>query len=356
MKALKSLLVIGSGCVTISASTAVPAQLPATTASPDLTLLPYASTADSAHLPDGRIIHLVCAGRGSPTVILIAAKGSWAANWNRVQPALAAKTRVCAWDRAGFGLSGGSPLPQTVDNTTSDLEAALAARNIKGPFVLVGHSMGSYETLLMADRHPESVLGMVLIDPSIPDQAAIFDAISPEREAYFRQQLKPFLDYLRSCAVGIRSGKLKLGEPEPGGCPMPLTPPPSTPDVVRQALDKQFRISGAMGFETIASYVESTDKDAKIVINPRREFGSKPLIVLRATDPAREDDLPPAVKSGLPAEMGALKKGHEAYAALSSRGVLQNVSGTGHFIQQDKPQTVINAVSRVIDEVRASSK
>src|SRR3569832_1443370 len=88
----------------------------------DQSLAAYASTRDSAHLPDGRVIHVVRMGEGSPTVILTAGYGGWGISWSKVQPAGARKTRVCAWDRAGLGMRQLSPQPQTIDNTTSDLK------------------------------------------------------------------------------------------------------------------------------------------------------------------------------------------------------------------------------------------
>src|SRR4029079_14907074 len=50
------------------------------------------------------------------------------------------------------------------------LVAALKASRIKGPYVAVGHSFGAFESLLLKHRAPEAVVGMVLVDPSIPDQ------------------------------------------------------------------------------------------------------------------------------------------------------------------------------------------
>jgi hypothetical protein len=46
-----------------------------------LALAPYAIIKDSAHLPDGRTIHLVCMGHGSPVVILAAGGGDWSDSW-----------------------------------------------------------------------------------------------------------------------------------------------------------------------------------------------------------------------------------------------------------------------------------
>ncbi|WP_404714319.1 alpha/beta fold hydrolase [Sphingomonas sp. MMS24-J13] len=91
-------------------------------------------------------------GKGSPTVILTAGGNSWSGEWSRVQPAVARITRVCSWDRPGFGLSDGTIAKPTVATTTSDLERGLAAIGLSRPFIMVGQSLGAYETLLFADR------------------------------------------------------------------------------------------------------------------------------------------------------------------------------------------------------------
>jgi pimeloyl-ACP methyl ester carboxylesterase len=52
--------------------------------------------------------------------------------WGHVQPALAERTRVCAWDRAGYGFSSPSPEPQDIVHTTADLERALKSAGIRG--------------------------------------------------------------------------------------------------------------------------------------------------------------------------------------------------------------------------------
>ena len=91
-------------------------------------LAPYASDADVVTLPDGRQVAFTCMGEGSPTVILIPGLGDFAGlSWGTVQPQMAATTRVCAWDRPGWGLSDGSAEPQTVATTTAVLTAAARA-------------------------------------------------------------------------------------------------------------------------------------------------------------------------------------------------------------------------------------
>lgn len=129
----------------------------------------YAQPQTLVTLAGGRKINLVCEGKGSPTVILTAGAGDWSASWNAVLPLVARTTRVCAWDRPGFGYSDASSETQSADNLAQDLAAALTAANVAAPYVLVGHSAGSFETLVFADSHPSEVAGMVLVDPSLPE-------------------------------------------------------------------------------------------------------------------------------------------------------------------------------------------
>jgi pimeloyl-ACP methyl ester carboxylesterase len=47
---------------------------------------------------------------------------------------------------------------------------------------------------------------------------------------------------------------------------------------------------------------------------------------------------------------------HEALARLSSRGLHRIIKGSGHHIQLDKPQAVIDAVDEVLRQVHAEAK
>jgi hypothetical protein len=48
----------------------------------------------------------------------------------------------------------------------------------------------------------------------------------------------------------------------------------------------------------------------------------------------------------------AWRDGHQKLAALSSRGSARVVPGTGHHIQIEKPEAVIEAVRQAIAQVR----
>jgi len=130
-----------------------------------------------AVLPDGRRLNFRCMGRGSPTVILESGFAADASAWSRVQPRIAAVTRVCAYDRAGSGFSDPGPLPRDGAAIARDLDYGLKAARIAGPYVLVGHSAGGLYARLFAARRREQVVGLVFVDSSVEHQMQRMQAL-----------------------------------------------------------------------------------------------------------------------------------------------------------------------------------
>jgi pimeloyl-ACP methyl ester carboxylesterase len=263
---------------------------------------------------------------------------------------------VCSWDPAGLGLSSASPLPQTSANKAADLWAALQAAHIKGPYVVVGHSLGAYDSLLLADRHPKAVAGMVLVDPSIPDQTAIFDRVTPAQNAWLAARPDPLAPLLHKCAAGIRAGTIQRGGPDPDHCLYAPRWPDTWPQPLRDALNRQFDEASpaaiAANMETFASNVESTDEDSRVVINPARNYGDMPLVVLTAGEFNSPPDYSDAARAEIPAFEAEWRRGHDAYAALSTRGVNRIVPGATHAMTDEMPQVVIDAIGEVVRESR----
>ena len=77
-------------------------------------------------------------------------------------------TRVCVYDRAGRGWSEPADSPQDATQIATDLHTLLQRANVPGPYVLAGHSFGGLYVLTYADRYPDDVAGMVLIDSTNP--------------------------------------------------------------------------------------------------------------------------------------------------------------------------------------------
>src|ERR1700677_4013035 len=101
-----------------------------------------------AVLPDGRKVHFFCVGEGGPVAILESGWGTPTLGWRRIQGEFAKTTRVCVFDRPGYGFSDPGPLPRDSASGVADLHAGLKAANIQPPYVLVGHSLGGFDARL----------------------------------------------------------------------------------------------------------------------------------------------------------------------------------------------------------------
>jgi pimeloyl-ACP methyl ester carboxylesterase len=111
-------------------------------------------------------LHLHCTGNGSPTIVLDAALGASSLSWSLVQPELARLSRVCSYDRGGFGWSDPGPMPRTADRIAEELHTLLERARVPPPYVLVGHSFGGLVALIFARRFRSVISGLVLVDPA----------------------------------------------------------------------------------------------------------------------------------------------------------------------------------------------
>jgi pimeloyl-ACP methyl ester carboxylesterase len=127
----------------------------------------------------GHRLHLNCTGSGSPTVVLEPGAGEMSSNLGWITPAVARKTRVCAYDRAGRGWSEPADTPQDATQIATDLHTLLQRAHVPGPYVLAGHSFGGLYVLTFAARYPDEVAGMVLIDSTAPASATKPRAAAP---------------------------------------------------------------------------------------------------------------------------------------------------------------------------------
>jgi pimeloyl-ACP methyl ester carboxylesterase len=130
----------------------------------------FASTV-AAPPPPGRLVdlgghhlHLNCSGAGSPTVVVENGLGDFSIDWTLVQTRVAAFTRACTYDRAGYAWSDSGPKPRTFAQINLELHDALAKLGERGPFILVGHSYGGPVVRNYAAAYPREVAGMVQVD------------------------------------------------------------------------------------------------------------------------------------------------------------------------------------------------
>jgi pimeloyl-ACP methyl ester carboxylesterase len=109
-------------------------------------------------------------GHGKPTIVVDMAMGEIIQSWDTLQTKLGRLTTVITYDRLGLGKSDTTTVPRTIENLSNELNQFLVTNKIPGPYLLVGHSLGTSIIRKYQNEHPEKVLGMILIDPVHEDQ------------------------------------------------------------------------------------------------------------------------------------------------------------------------------------------
>ncbi len=284
----------------------------------------------------GRKMHLDCRGTGSPTVILesgLDTNGSL--SWDKVQDEIAQLTRTCSYDRAGVMWSEPKATSQDADAVVADLHATLVAAGITGPLVMVGHSLGGPYIMNYTRKHGDEVQGLVFVDCSHPDQMS---KLPPKVAAV----LKPPLLFRVLSALSWTGIAQVLPNPEMPGMPERIKP-----------------IGKAYLGETFGGSLKEMDSIEAIFrqSGELRTLGDRPLVVLTAMQPVPEDMLAPMNLTPQDAlDMQAVWKTLAAeQASWSTRSRWEIVPDSLHYIQFQRPDLVIQAVTEVVTQVRAGS-
>jgi len=130
-----------------------------------------------------RRLSVYCDGEAtrSPMVVLIPAGGRTAKDWETIQPAVSSFARVCSYDHANFGESDKAPVKlQSVDEVVDDLHEWLKASGEKGPFILVSHSNSGFYARRFVTRYPREAAGLVFVDSSHEEQALRLHELDPQ--------------------------------------------------------------------------------------------------------------------------------------------------------------------------------
>jgi pimeloyl-ACP methyl ester carboxylesterase len=303
---------------------------------PDPSMNRYAAPQRLVRINRRRRLNVNLSGEGTPTVILSAGGGCSTLHWGRVQGPLGRTNRVVAFDRAGMGFSDPGPLPRTTSRVVSDLRAALAALDVGPPYVLVGHSLGSFDARLFAFLYPDEVVGMVLVDPRGNRWSQRSNAASPSLAAIQRRESRE----LRRKAPMARSN------PAPGTAEYDTlvgSHDPTLTDEVNDALrDLALRPSF---WRTIKAEGDAANGASDEELWAAERPLDIPLIVLSAL----WTPIPGIPPDEMQAMNVAWRASHDELAALSPRGVRRDApDGVGHMIQLQRPDIVIEAVREVI--------
>jgi pimeloyl-ACP methyl ester carboxylesterase len=277
-------------------------------------------------------MNIDCSGQGSPTVILESGSGGPSVDWLMVQPEVAKFSRVCSYDRAGYGWSDSGPAPRSSLQIARELKQLMQAAGEKGPYVLVGHSMGGYDVRVYTGQYPNDVVGMVLVDASHEDQ----DLRAPESiRKWLRDDRKHAgwkkLKYFFQLHLGW--ARLTADRDAPAFWPKTL-----------REEEKFLMLPAKHQFATIdEDQVFATLSAAQV--RSAGNLGDRPLIVLTATT---QDDVPAEIprKDAQAEEDLWVQQLQPELARLSTRGKQIVVDG-GHEMPTEHPKVVISAIHEV---------
>ena len=249
----------------------------------------------------GRTMHILCVGPidpAKPTVIFESGLGGDAGQWGDVLHQLGGSIRACAYDRAGSGSSQPATVGRTTEDQVADLRALLVAAKVPPPYVLVGYSVGGWNVMVHADRHPADVVGAVMVDVRPP--------------AASRQWLEALPPRSSAETAAIKAAREEGTAFE--------TDPTLNPEGLRLA-----------------------DSAAQAIAT--RDLGDKPLVVLAAADTS-------ALSEGFDPTLGGKMVGiwwdlQDELASRSTRGRLVKVENSSHEMPFERPDAIADAIREV---------
>lgn len=251
-------------------------------------------------------LHIHCVGAGSPVIVIDVGVGDSYTSWQPIQQQLARDTRVCAYDRAGYGQSEPGPMPRHSKQVAQELRLLLEKSGVKGPYLMVGHSLGGLNVQVFAAQYPDVVDGLVLLDPP-PLEWITGGPVFPELQDLFRQQTRELS---------------------------------ATAEALSQSSDPQDRARAGY-FRTLASEHEELFGESALQVAAIGSFGDVPLTVI-ASGKAN-----PAFGESAQAFQQFWIEQSRELAGKSTRGMFFLVQASGHMLHQDAPKEVIQAVRRL---------
>jgi pimeloyl-ACP methyl ester carboxylesterase len=281
----------------------------------------------------GFSLNINCTGQGSPTVILESGLGTVSVpGWEPVQADVSKFTRVCSYDRAGYGWSDPGPKPRTAIEIARELHALLQNDHIAPPYVLVGHSLGGMFVRVYCGLYPSEVVGMVLVDSTQEDEWSHYP---PSMRAVAQKQLNQLKlrDQIDPLLIDLGIARIMASRGEPAN------------EVLYLQLQSKY-------LDAVVSELESIDESA-LETRASGNLGDRPLIVLTAGQAMPEPGVP--ARDAEAFERMWVDEFQPSLAKLSTRGKRIMVENSNHLIALMQPKIVANAIEEVLVDTKQNS-
>ncbi|NOH04326.1 MAG: alpha/beta hydrolase [Chloroflexi bacterium] len=285
-------------------------------------------------------LHLYCTGEGSPTVILEAGAGNPALGWYFVQKEAARFTRICSYDRPGYGWSEPASSPLTREQVATTLHQLLETAGVSGPFILVGHSAGGEYIRVFEKQYPSEVLGMVFVDSSHETDMLRY----PPK---FLESRKSQNAMMKVCQALSSFGLVRATRLWDAIIPETLL----TSEIGDAVMSTIYRTTYCKSMMNENVVFDSSGQPGEPA-----SLGDMPLIVLSAG--ALYDAVPEAAVTSLggPEVLAEVVRVHDEnqnlLVHLSTRGKLIVAEKSGHEIHWYQPELVIDAIREIVEQGR----
>jgi pimeloyl-ACP methyl ester carboxylesterase len=282
------------------------------------------------HTVNGHKMHIFCTGSGSPVILLDEGLGSDSLVWSGVQPVLSKTTRVCSYDRAGFGWSDAAPDLRDADHISGELHQLLLQAGITGNIVLMGHSIAGIYVRDYAARYPADVVGIVFVDGSTP-----FQDKNPAMKGGGGGPPPWLVKLALSAGVPRLSGMCSWGAPGV--------------DIHTRKL--QGEANCRVHFSAISAEMKNIDRSSQEAVQSA-SYSGLPILII-SHDPTKQ-------RSSHPTEQdvnaqNAWSQMQEDLKKLSTRSRRIIARGSGHNIMFDRPDLINKEVPWFIDQVRGTA-
>jgi pimeloyl-ACP methyl ester carboxylesterase len=283
----------------------------------------------------GRHLALHRSGSGEPAVVFLPGAGMVGLDFLNIHEQVSQFTTSVLYDRGGTGWSEACDLPRTATEVTDELRSLLHQASVPAPYLLVGHSLGGAYAQRYAQRFPDEVAGLLLLEPAHED----FDAHMPGQTT---------LDQLRGVLATLRL-LLHYKTFYRGVFSQMFA---SWPQEVRESLIDWHLRSLTKTFQEWPT----SDRTGKGRLMTELRLGGNtpdvPLIVLCAMgiDPSMAAIMPDSY-------LRKINDGKRVlYTALASsvpRGEYREVENAGHTtIHTDRPDAVVRAIRDLVDRIQ----
>jgi pimeloyl-ACP methyl ester carboxylesterase len=275
---------------------------------------------------EGKQMHIVCTGTGSPAVVLESAASARWLQWRKVQPELSHVTRVCSYDRAGHGWSEPRNGLRDAETIARELHSLLDHAAVERPFIYAGESAGGLYLREYAREFPAEVAGVALIESSSPQQ---IDELPGFRACWERDKRKAqrtlWTDRLR-----VWSGWERLR----GHCASQ-----NNADCRPAYVDMD---------ENEFIYFDMSSRQAGRL----KSFGNIPILIVTGE---KEIMAGKTAKDMDRAETAVWNSEQEASKSLSPLSWRVVARGSGHIVPIDRPDLVIAEITRMIGYLRGGT-